>query len=310
MKRIMLLFIILYLLIISKGQINKNELLVLEAPYFGQTPPGLSPKIFAPETISAEMDLHSCPSFSKDGEIVFWKTMNRKQLDGIYYSKFENNYWIKPQRASFIETDQNYTNDVPLLRNNDTLFFLSDRQYNGTHKKRIWFTIKNGDLWEQPKCFDSFEPTDVNLHWQFTFSEKGNIYFTGIKNNGIGMYDLFVAYRVGNEYKIEILPEPINSKNSDICPYIAPDESYLIFASSERENGYGKTDLYICFKDSNNVWRNPINMGPEINSSGQEFCSLVSLDGKFLFYTSNRSGINSAYWISTKIIENLRLKDL
>jgi len=294
---------------------NKNEeadFPELKGPYLGQKPPGMTPEIFAPGIISTENNLHSSPVFSKGGRFVFWKVMMSGDDDGIYYMEMKGNRWCKPRKAFFIDKGTDIYNDVPFFSPVDeTLYFLSDRPYSNNNKeRRLWYTNNNNDIWETPKLFEDIVPGNISLHWQFTISNSGNFFLTGTSDIGIGMYDIFIAKEIGDEYIIELLPKPINSKNSDICPFISPDESYLIFASSDRNDGYGKCDIYICYKKADSLYTNPINMGAEINSSGQEWCPIVSLDGKYLFFTSKRNGFQSAYWVDAKIIEELKPKNL
>ena len=54
-------------------------------------------------------------------------------------------------------------------------------------------------------------------------------------------------------------------------PFIAPDESYLIW-DDEREGGYGDNDLYISFRQQDGSWGAAINLGDKINT---EFCRSI-----------------------------------
>jgi Tol biopolymer transport system component len=128
-----------------------------------------------------------------------------------------------------------------------------------------------------------------------------------MSKNGHGAYDIFRAEPGKGEYALELLEPPVNSADSDICPFIAPDESYLIFASSDRDDGYGQCDLYITFRQPDGSWGAPVNMGPGINSASQEFCAVVSRDGRYLFFTSFRSGSCHAWWVDAGIIAELRV---
>ena len=144
------------------------------------------------------------------------------------------------------------------------------------------------------------------LHWQFSISESSTFYLTGMCEGRVGSYEIFKAALLNGNYKIEKLDSPINSEDSDICPFIAPDESYLIFCSSNRDDGYGKCDLYICFKTLDGDWTIPKNMGIKINSTAQDWCPIVSNDGKYLFFTSFRNSNCNAYWVDSSIINELR----
>ena len=93
----------------------------------------------------------------------------------------------------------------------------------------------------------------------------------------------------------------INSPHLDAHPFIAPDESYLIF-DSNRPGGFGETDLYVCFRDSRGNWSEAVNLGETINSSEGIGLAMISPDGKYLFYTYR----NDIYWVDANIIETLR----
>jgi Tol biopolymer transport system component len=47
-------------------------------------------------------------------------------------------------------------------------------------------------------------------------------------------------------------------------------------------------------------------MGPSINSEATEYCPMLSPDGRYLFFTSTRSGNGDIYWVDAKIIDALR----
>ncbi len=97
----------------------------------------------------------------------------------------------------------------------------------------------------------------------------------------------------------EPLPETVNTINSETDPFIAPDESYIIFSSQGRDDAlkgtgadaeYPRADLYISFR-KNGAWSTAVNLGPEINSTAEESTPWVSADGKTLYYTSERNFI-------------------
>lgn len=91
----------------------------------------------------------------------------------------------------------------------------------------------------------------------------------------------------GKYSKPENLGDEINTKYFEGDPYIAPDESFLIFTSYNRPDGLGDGDLYISF-NQNGHWTAPKNLGAPINSSALDFCPNRSPDGKYFFFTSER----------------------
>ena len=75
-------------------------------------------------------------------------------------------------------------------------------------------------------------------------------------------------------------------KNSwESQPCVAADGNSIIF-SSNRDGGYGGADLYEIRKIGNQ-WSDPVNLGPVINSSGDERSPFLHIDGKTLYFSSN-----------------------
>ncbi|MDH3298844.1 MAG: hypothetical protein OEM96_11270, partial [Gemmatimonadota bacterium] len=72
------------------------------------------------------------------------------------------------------------------------------------------------------------------------------------------------------------------------------------------DGGYGENDLYVSFRLSDGSWGAPVNMGPRVNSDGNDYCGRFSLDGRFFFFTSARNGLRSTYWIDARVLEDLR----
>lgn len=76
-------------------------------------------------------------------------------------------------------------------------------------------------------------------------------------------------------------------------PCIAPDERFLIFASSYH-GGHGGADLFITYRGADNRWGPARNLGPTVNSTYADFAPALSPDGRYLFFTSERPGIAPA----------------
>lgn len=80
----------------------------------------------------------------------------------------------------------------------------------------------------------------------------------------------------------------INASGNASNPFIAPDESYLIFAA-ERPEGRGDSDLYVAWREGES-WSAPRNLGPRVNTALSEFASSVSPDGRTLYFTRMSRG--------------------
>ena len=298
MKKNVFLFLV-GIIFTSCTQTEKNFLDTKDA-YFGQTPPGLIPEVFAPEIINHLA--HSSPTFTPDGKKIYWSTVSgNNETRKIYYVKFENDKWSKPMIANF---SGNYHDDQPFISyDGEKLYFASKRPKtkNGNEEIDIWISDKTEQGWAEPKTINNL----IGL-WTPTVTRNGTIYFLEVIE---GTRVICRAEIINGEYsEIECLNEYINKKGSlNWCPFIAPDESYLIF-SSDREGQFGSGDLYISFKNRNDEWQEAINMGNTVNTDKQERFPGVSPDGKYLFFTRWHSSpyYHDIYWVSSSIIEKLK----
>ena len=78
----------------------------------------------------------------------------------------------------------------------------------------------------------------------------------------------------------------INTDFYESGPTLSPDKRALYFCSS-RPGGYGGLDLYVSYRQANGKWSPAVNMGPDINSAGDEQAPFIHADNQTLYYTSD-----------------------
>lgn len=277
---------------------------ILMGPYLGQPLPGKTPQRFAPDIFPANFQIHSSPAFSPDGHEVYISFfLGRRFSETIFCSRLEDGQWTPLQVADFsgiyFEGGPSFTPD------GEKLFYGSHRPYGngGTNKqdRDIWYTERKDGRWGEPIPFE-FNTTDWDE--RVSFANNGNMYF---KSGN----DIYVSlFGSGYYADPERLGTSINTdEHGELGPCVAADESYLIFCSS-RPGGYGRSDLYISFKDNNGDWSEAKNMGPEINwvdgeIIGTRFARL-SPDGRYLFFTKIYGGRDDIYWVNAAVIDELR----
>ncbi|HUS86048.1 MAG TPA: hypothetical protein VMW76_02320 [Bacteroidales bacterium] len=139
------------------------------------------------------------------------------------------------------------------------------------------------------------------MHWQFSIDKNRNIYFASDDAGGLGMQDIYCSIYKDGKYENPVnLGSPINTPGTDHTPFISPDGDYLIYSSGHK--------LHICFCNNDGSWGEPKNPGHPINT-GMELCPIVTPDKKYLILLSQRDGESHPYWVSAKIIEELRPKE-
>jgi outer membrane protein OmpA-like peptidoglycan-associated protein len=104
---------------------------------------------------------------------------------------------------------------------------------------------------------------------------------------GYGSYDLYISYSTPDGWsEPENLGEYINTPYWESAPSISPDSRTLYF-SSDRPGGYGGRDLYMSTRNANGRWGIPVNLGPTINTSGNELYPYIHADNQTLYFTSD-----------------------
>ncbi len=99
--------------------------------------------------------------------------------------------------------------------------------------------------------------------------------------------DVFVSkINQGKWKKPEPIGRPIASSYWEGGACISPDGKTYFF-TSEREGGFGKSDIWMVEKINKKEWGKPVNMGPNINSKYDEGGMFLAPDGKTLFFCSN-----------------------
>ncbi|MEW5250565.1 TolB-like translocation protein [Microbulbifer sp. 2201CG32-9] len=105
-----------------------------------------------------------------------------------------------------------------------------------------------------------------------------------------------------------MLPTVINNGAYTAHPFIAADDSYLIW-DSERDDGYGGKDLYISFKQADGSWSTSFNLGNTINTAATETGAYVSPDGKYLFFNRTPGKVSNEgdiFWVDAQVVESFR----
>jgi hypothetical protein len=280
--------------------------IINDSKYVGQSPPGTIPEIFAPGKISLDNRLETYPTFSQDGMEMFFTVVNASWSQGkIFHTKEKNGTWTQPVVASF--SNNNYINWESFISpDGNRQFFASNRPPSSNMD--IWMIEKKTDsTWSDPMHVSN--PINSSAEdGSACVTNNGTLYFKSSRGGGTGGSWLYRSKPINGTYsQIESLGNIIRTGAGETEPFIAPDESYLIFISQTRSGGHGGWDLWICFQNPDSSWTKPMNMGTEINTAYDEYGPRVTGDGKYLFFTrENRGRTMDIYWVSSSIISNLK----
>ena len=133
---------------------------------------------------------------------------------------------------------------------------------------------------------------DINIEPKkgaITSSQDGEwILFAGqFSGQGFGNFDIYKSvYTPKGWSEPENLGPNINTEFWESSPSLSPDNRVLYF-SSNRPGGYGGKDLYVSYRNAEGKWSLAQNMGPTINTSGDELAPFIHPDNQTMYFTSD-----------------------
>lgn len=258
---------------------RQDQTQILRGPYMGQKPPGDTPELFAPGIVSTLEDEYAFEVSPAGDGIVFARggriMLAEQNADGT---------WRGPAVAPFSGKD--IDGECCFAPDGARIFFSSRRPLPGSKKAaNVWVSEKTDGVWGKAVPFGMLiHPKEIHA---LSIAASGNIYDSGI---------IRFEFRDGAYAAAEALSPPVDGRS----PFVAPDESYIVFA--RRPPGRMDPDLHITFRKADGTWSAPVALGNEINSSKMEASSFVTADGKYFFFTRQFD----VYWVSAGFIEKLR----
>ena len=115
-----------------------------------------------------------------------------------------------------------------------------------------------------------------------------------MRDGGEGSYDVYRSRLVDGAYQEpENLGPGVNGRGAEIDSYVAPDQRFIVFAAYGRDDGPGRGDLYISYRDAAGTFDTATLLGHGINSSAREYCPIGSPDGEYFYWTSERGFANT-----------------
>jgi hypothetical protein len=310
----------------AQGGVGRRPDQPASGPYLGQPPPGMTAMLFAPSIVSTErreLNLAWLP----DGRAAFFSRDRGTGGTVVMMTARDGVRWTRPEPAPFSRGGHSDV-DLFVTADGNQIYFCSDRPLPGTvpsaqgaaappagggppppppapPRSAMWVVARTATGWGEPAWVGPVITSGMEDYYP-TLTREGTLYFSSNRPGGLGENDVYRARRVNGQWTApENLGRPVSSEFREFDPLVAPDESYLIFAST-RPGGLGGSDLYISFRERNGAWGEPKNMGPAVNSPASDYTPMLSPDGKYLFFTSGREGQDDIFWVDAGVIAALR----
>lgn len=206
--------------------------------------------------------------------------------------------------------------DYGLALMGDKMVFSSSRvegesktdKTSGQGFSRLYYASENNGTWK----IDGKLPESINSAYNngtFTYHDVSKTaYFTqcnGYDGKGKTCKIYTSQYDVaGNTWS---KPEALSFNSDEYnCsqPAISVDGNVLYF-SSDKPGGYGQKDLYKSIKGVSRLWGDPINLGRDVNSPGNDVFPTISGDSLLLFASDGREGLGGLDLYKAALIKGM-----
>ena len=147
---------------------------------------------------------------------------------------------------------------------------------------------KTTDAWGKAIRLPGFINTPQNEGAQNISQDGEWLVFTGCNRpDGMGSCDIYISYKTKDGWSEAFnLGNRVNSDQWESQPCLSPDKRDLYF-SSRRMGGYGGSDIYVSHLMAGGKWSEPENLGPSINTAGDESTPFIHADNQTLYFASN-----------------------
>ncbi|NPA80702.1 MAG: OmpA family protein [Thermotogae bacterium] len=231
-----------------------------------------------------------------------------RELKEVYKRRFKNvkieqiEELVLPIKSYYILRDGTGGDYSPVVSADGSVMLFVSTRYGGKGREDIWLTYRRGGRWSKPINLKNLNSKSSEGASGIT-ADNRTILLTypsaphpsvAMRNGGIregeGNMDIFTSKRIGSGWASWGDPKnmgaPPNSRFWDGQATITADGKYLFF-SSTRPGGYGGMDIWMSIRQDDGTWSEPINLGPNINTPGNELSPFIHPDGKTLYFASN-----------------------
>jgi Tol biopolymer transport system component len=248
------------------------------------------PRLFAPGVISGPAN-DGAPSFTPDGTTLFYEQSNGTWSTIVMSTKVKG-AWTRPVLAPF--ADQYPSQQPAVSPDGRYVTFESTRPAPalGAGKKsaHLYRVERTQRGWGQPVEL----PPSVNIArrvFKPSIAANGDLYFMADAGGGTGApaWRLYVSRWTTGAYAPATQLAFSDGTYSDVDPYIAPDQRYLIFSSKNRPPFDDDHEhLFIAWRTTAG-WSTPAALRYAGDGGADDGEANVGPDGRTLYFTSGRT---------------------
>ncbi len=187
-----------------------------------------------------------------------------------------------------------YQDYGPMLNSDESvLIFTSARDTLQIDKKfkvlyeDILSASKDGDIWQVPQKISPNLNDPFHDAATFLTPDGKTIFLYYEKGNG----DIYQSDWINGAWTTpQSMGPEVNTDSWETSGCLSPDGKKFFFAS-DRPGGYGSLDIYMSERKQDGTWGKVTNLGPTVNSAGNEDAPFMHADGTLYFGSDGHMGL-------------------
>jgi hypothetical protein len=233
----------------------------------------------------------ACVSLTEDGQLLAFQSPHPDNIGGhdIWLSHYRDGRWTEPVNAGpGINTSASEYDGKLSADGTEMAFIRSDDEMMPS----IFISTFRDGRWTEAVHVGAPVSYKDQTEYGAVFSRDGNrLYFSSNREGSYNGFDVYYSERTDTGWGDPVnLGPTINSKGDAIDAAIGRDDKTIILAFTNEESDSEQMDLYIS-KKTNEGWSTYRNMGPRINTPGNEACPWLGYDGHRLLVNSTWEGL-------------------
>ena len=262
------------------------------------------PVAFAPESLGTNVntkDDEYVNMLSFDGlQLLLTRKMpmgNGYEKEFLFVSQWDGKQWSESKLLTIADFPEDVDPGAAFISADGRKLYLTGCGWSRDSSCDIYVSEWREGQWRMPRRLNGSVNTNSWESQPCVSADGKELYFVSRRN---GNADIYCARRNadGTWGEPQNLGAPINTKGSEMAPFLHPDGHTLYF-SSDKHIGMGGFDLFMSRRGEEGQWQEPVNLGFPINTSGDEINFFVAADGKTAFISSQREGGIGGYDIYT-----------
>jgi len=260
-----------------------------------EQPTGAMPVNLGPRVNSPDPELF--PSIAVDSQNLFFTRRVNNMDEDLFKAKLDScGGWLYARSLGEPPNSPDQESSQFISADGHYLFFTrcenrsEDGWTAGGCDLYMAYRVANDSDWTQPQPFGATINTPDYEGMPSLSPDNRELYFVSNREGGYGGYDIWISRFEDGLWQLPVNAGPnINTPGNETAPYINVDNQTLYF-TSDGWPGMGGTDLFMSRKINDSTYTQAINLGYPINTAYDEKSECVTLDGKKLYFASDRNG--------------------